>query len=451
MSLYVSWVKPAIQTVAKMVTDPKGAVETADEYYKGKGTSLPEVVGAIATFGITGCGEKVTKEYYEGYPPGVAEKITGPISKDTAGSDVLLCTPIGFTYYNVLGCKTGKKEDVQDVKFRCGSNPELVQGTLEQDQEGNLISKVTCTFDEPSSQPIVTAVITDKDGSKCEYASWGLQLNFIAPSINATLSGKTDYNAGDSATFVAGSTGSATGVTVTWIVPPAPSSEYSCTPSGNQLSCTFNKPAEFALGIEFKGDCGAYERIDRDISIWPADIPVFSLQRPNWGRVNVPLTFKIPDATSGIGYTLYFGDGISTTVSAPLYETTHSYTLTGDYALKVNATKASTTVEKTFGTISIVPQPVPVVNFSVSPGLSGAVPFTTTVDATASYGVNNDGTPRAPNDNISCSVDFGNGDVFGACITSSTYSTAGSYVLKVYVTDLLNGQVNSSQVNINPY
>lgn len=152
------------------------------------------------------------------------------------------------------------------------------------------------------------------------------------------------------------------------------------------------------------------------------------------------------DATPIATYRFAWGDGSSTSTQTSA-TAGHTFSVAGSYPVTVSVTDTAGQVStKTVTVTATSADSPPVAALTVSPS-SGSAPLNVTADAGAS--TDTDATPIA-----SYRFDFGDGTVVGpqsASSASHTYSTAGSYVVTVRVTDT-GGLLSSttSSVTVSP-
>ncbi|HEY3529504.1 MAG TPA: PKD domain-containing protein [Nocardioides sp.] len=155
---------------------------------------------------------------------------------------------------------------------------------------------------------------------------------------------------------------------------------------------------------------------------------------PSSGTVPLPVTADASGSTDpqgqALSYTFDFGDG--TTVGPQSGATaSHTYAAAGIYSVKVTVTDTSglsDTATKSV-TASEAGPSAPTAALSVSPS-SGTVPLPVTADAS--------GSTDPQGQALSYVFDFGDGTTVGpqsAATASHTYATAGTYTVKVTVTD----------------
>ncbi len=118
-----------------------------------------------------------------------------------------------------------------------------------------------------------------------------------------------------------------------------------------------------------------------------------------------------------------FGDGtVASTATA-----SHAYNNAGSYTVKLTVTDASGTSASTTKAVTVTAQTLtPTAVLSVSPQ-SGTAPVTVTADSSGSYETGGSIASR--------SIDFGDGTVVSTATASHTYNNAGSYTVKLTVTD----------------
>ncbi len=159
---------------------------------------------------------------------------------------------------------------------------------------------------------------------------------------------------------------------------------------------------------------------------------------PSVGAVPLAVTADASASTDPIGLTTYtfnFGDG---TVLGPQAGSAaaHTYTSAGAYFVTVTATDSVGATSSATVQISAVNPPKAALSLSKN---LGAVPLAVTADASAS-------TPGT-NPITGYTFDFGDGTTLGpqtAATATHTYSSAGSYTVKVTVTDTQGVSSNAS-------
>ena len=206
------------------------------------------------------------------------------------------------------------------------------------------------------------------------------------------------------------------------------------------------QPADI-LGVSPYDDLGAYEYTGGGGT---QTGPTAQLSvTPSSGTAPLAVTADASASTAGSSpissYTFDFGDG-TTVGPQPGPTASHTYTTAGSYVVKVTATDGNGLTSQANQTVTVNPQATgPTAQLSVTPS-SGTAPLAVTADASAS---------TAGSSPISSyTFDFGDGTTVGpqpGPTASHTYTTAGSYVVKVTATDGngLTSQANQT-VTVNP-
>lgn len=167
---------------------------------------------------------------------------------------------------------------------------------------------------------------------------------------------------------------------------------------------------------------------------YPVDAPppsVTASANPTDGRAPLTVTFSAT-ASGGIppyAYSWTFGDGGSSPVQSP----SHTYTIGGTFFARVTVTDAARRSGATSFAIRVI-GPLSV-TASAMPS-QGAVPLTVSFAGSAS-----DGEPP-----YSFEWDFGDGNSSTLQSTSHTYTSAGTYVTTLTVTDTAGSSVNKTVV-----
>lgn len=178
----------------------------------------------------------------------------------------------------------------------------------------------------------------------------------------------------------------------------------------------YNNPGVYFVKlVNNYGTCA--DSIVQPITVLPLPTPNFT--SPDVTDCKVPFTVTFTDLSTGAtGWSWDFGDGGTANVQNP----THTYTVLGNYTVKLTVTGANGCSDSVVKTQFVSIQK-PVVNINGLP-LEGCVPFTisptpnvTAVDGIASY-----------------LWDFGDGGTSVAQNPSHTYLTQGTYTVKLYIT-----------------
>jgi len=173
---------------------------------------------------------------------------------------------------------------------------------------------------------------------------------------------------------------------------------------------------------------------------------------PDPGTTSSPVAVLAPSATSGtapavftfdgsasydpdgtaLTYAWDFGDG--TTGSGPV--ATHTYPQAGSYAVVMTVTDGSGAAARANTLVSVVaPNTAPVASFGAT-GSGGVAPVTASFDGSSSYD---------PDGSIaSWAWDFGDGTSSTGATASHLYAQAGSYTVKLTVTDDRGAKASSS-------
>ena len=146
-------------------------------------------------------------------------------------------------------------------------------------------------------------------------------------------------------------------------------------------------------------------------------------------------TFTYTNASIGASsYSWSFGDGFTSIVTNP----TKQYTATGTYTVKLVATNSTGCKDSISKTITIVPKPTAI--FTTS-GATGCTNNRTISLSNSSTGTGN-----------TYSWDFGDGNTSTATNPNTTYTAAGTYTIKLVVTNINGCKDSTSQIiTFNPF
>lgn len=196
---------------------------------------------------------------------------------------------------------------------------------------------------------------------------------------------------------------------------------------------------EIACTISLIGTDGAGHGISKSVTVdFPAVQPGVDFEPPN-AVINVspgtsgnePFTvqFDASQSTDNRGIASYswdFGDGSTGSGEVPA---AHTYTC-GTYVVKLTVTDHWSNVGYDTVIISVGESGGPVVEFDVTPGITGTAPFTVYFDASDTEIETECGVGEA-----TYNWDFGDGNTGTGVTTSHTYTSNGVYIVILTVTD----------------
>jgi len=248
-------------------------------------------------------------------------------------------------------------------------------------------------------------------------------------TIPITLQGRTaSFNVPTTACVgvpvVLTATSTPTPNTVAWSI--SDGSSY----AGNTATHTFTTAGTYA--IKMTNDFGSCtDSVQQNIIITQSATPAFSSAKTSFCSAPATVTFTDNSTGGAVSWEWNFGDGNTSTLQNP----THTYTTAGSYNVALNVTNAGgcrTTIYKT-NYITIRPTEINLFNVPAK----GCTPF----NFLPTFSIN------ASEPIASYLWDFGDGFTSTSATPSHTYTTVGSFTLKVKITTVTGCVDTLSVVN----
>jgi PKD repeat protein len=177
---------------------------------------------------------------------------------------------------------------------------------------------------------------------------------------------------------------------------------------------SFTTARTYTIKLVVTSGNGCKDSTTQTISVYPQPVASFTLAPP--ASCVTGNSFAFTNTSSGAtSYSWAFGDGNASTSTSPA----HTYTTAGTYTIKLVVTSGNGCKDSTTQTITVHPQPVAA--FTVAPPAScltsNNFSFTNTSTGATSY-----------------SWTFGDGNTSSLTSPTHTYTTAGTYTIKLVVT-----------------
>ncbi len=288
-------------------------------------------VGVLLPYMILGCGEEEKAGPCDDAPS------AGAVVPNFQGSDIELGKEVCFTLTDIRGgC------GIESVTWYFEGTYFQVQGTKDQQANGWLSSTACHSFRRVTAQPYFGIAVVGKNGKSYYKEGWGLNFNWLPPAFYYSLSGESSYHVGDTPTLTATSV---PGAKFTWVIPTAPSGEYTYTVSNNTVTFTFNSEIEFNIILVIETEYG-YRQIERYIKVWPQEvaIPKVSIAGERSAYVGIPETYWAAVQEGDVTYTWDIACGtFCSPNSATATSITTTFTQTGTYEVILTGERVSGT------------------------------------------------------------------------------------------------------------
>jgi PKD repeat protein len=224
--------------------------------------------------------------------------------------------------------------------------------------------------------------------------------------------------------------------------------------SGATASHTFGTPGTYTVTVTVADTAGNSSIASTQVTVTaPPDLPPAAVLAVTPASGTAPLQVTADasgstdtDATPIATYKFTFGDGSAAVGPQSGATASHTYNTPGTYTVTLTATDTGGQSSTATQQVTVSPPDLPpAAVLSVSPA-SGPAPLDITADASGSS--DNDATPIS-----SYKFDFGDGSAVvgpqAAATAPHTYSAAGTYTVKVTVTDTVgNASTATKQVTV---
>ena len=207
----------------------------------------------------------------------------------------------------------------------------------------------------------------------------------------------------------------------------------SFTGSGQTTTHTFTTPGSYTVRLQVTDALGRTATTSQTVQVDAPLAPSFSVTPASGALTGSSVSFNATGTTGGRGPLTYAWDFGSGSFTGSGQTTTHTFTTPGSYTVRLQVTDAVGRTATTSQTVQVDAPLSP--SFTVSSSPQAATPVSFSAAGTTGG--------RAP---LTYAWDFGTGTFTGSGqTTTNTFATAGSYTVRLQVTDALGRTATTSQ------
>jgi PKD repeat protein len=281
----------------------------------------------------------------------------------------------------------------------------------------------TSTATNPTKQYITAGTYTVKlvvtNVSGCKDSITQVVSILAKPTPDFTISGGTGCSSNLTIQLINLSSGSS----------PSYSWDFGdgTTSTSTNPSKTYAAVGTYTIKLVVTNGNGCKDSISTNFTVSTKPVVNFTINNSNQCENSNLFTFT--NTTTGAStYNWSFGDGFASTAANP----TKQYTATGTYTVKLVATNSNGCTDSISKTVTVVPKPN--AGFTIS-GATGC-----TNNRTISFNNTSTGTGNT------YSWDFGDGNTSTATSPTTTYAGAGTYAIKLVVTNINGCKDSTTQI-----